>query len=366
MERLIGTKGIYRIIDTIGSGGMADVLRVKRVDGDGVFALKKLKENSSEIAARQLDNEIRVLKQLNKEGVKGIPKLIDVGDGFCVMEYIEGTNLKKKSLGGKDCLIIMEKLADILVRMHEASRPVIFLDLKPANVLVTEEGDVYLIDFGTAMILESYKELHCDQIYYGQYHNTHSKMLYHAVEGTGVDEYCGENRGMSGTKGYAAPEQYGGLGAADIRTDIYAFGRMLERLILRKKTDPFLYEELLRVVKGCTGVRKGMRYRDFREARKALGECGKRACTGRNGFIISCVIWIILLLLSAVLAIGALLPGFRPYYAIVSALILHFWWNRETFIYGRQIASEYLRDEKIDADEIKQIDIVLTCNSIDF
>ncbi len=357
MERLIGRKGIYKITGTIGSGGMASVYRAECQGTGGVVAIKMLKEDNPEVAAWQLDNEICVLKQLNEEGIKGNPRLIDEGEGFYVMEYIEGTVLKKGVYSGEESLIIMQKLADILAMMHEGTKPVIYLDLKPSNVMVSENGDLFLIDFGTAMMLDGYKEIGG-----GRLSNKKSDD-FHPQE---PNQVVGCNKALSGTRGYAAPEQYGGLGAADIHTDIYAFGNMLDKLVMRSRTDSFLYEEIKGIVKRCTGARKGMRYRDFREVKKALENCSKTACKMRRGFIASIVVLLLLTGLSGILIYKAYTGELSLYNAIISVFFTRLWWNREVFADGRRLICEQLLSGELNSDEDKLIDIVLTCNSIDF
>lgn len=93
---------------------------------------------------------------------------------------------------------IGRQLCEVLQYLHQMSPPIIYRDMKPANVMVRSNGDVMLIDFGTARYFK---------------------------EGKLADTIS------LGTLGYAAPEQFGGMGQTDARTDIYGLGVTLYHLI---------------------------------------------------------------------------------------------------------------------------------------
>ena len=93
-----------------------------------------------------------------------------------------------------------KQLCDVLAYLHSRKPPIIYRDMKPDNVQLKPDGTITLLDFGTA---REYK--------------------YRGAEGS--DTSC------LGTRGYAAPEQYGGMGETDARTDIYCLGATLYHLL---------------------------------------------------------------------------------------------------------------------------------------
>ena len=119
------------------------------------------------------------------------------------MDYIEGNPLSNalEEYGAQpqDMVIAWAKqLCDVLGYLHAQSPPIIYRDMKPSNVMLKPDGNITLIDFGTA---REFKE----------------KNL--------ADTVC------LGTIGYAAPEQFGGMGQTDARTDIYCLGATLYHLV---------------------------------------------------------------------------------------------------------------------------------------
>ena len=109
-----------------------------------------------------------------------------------------------------EALNITRQLCDVLTYLHDQTPPVIFRDLKPGNIMLTHQGQVKLIDFGIARFFKP-----------GQTQDTV----------------------FLGTPGYAAPEQYGGLGQSDPRTDVYSLGVVLTHMATgydpTKATSPF-------------------------------------------------------------------------------------------------------------------------------
>ena len=91
-----------------------------------------------------------------------------------------------------------KQLCDVLGYLHSQNPPIIYRDMKPANIMLKPDGNVVLIDFGTA---REYKENNIE------------------------DTTC------LGTMGYAAPEQFGGMGQTDARTDIYCLGATMYHLV---------------------------------------------------------------------------------------------------------------------------------------
>ena len=145
-----------------------------------------------------------------------IPKIFDIYEDdqylFVIREYIEGDTLsglliQNRPFDEKKVVDLGIRLADVLHYLHTLHPPCIYRDMKPANVMLTTSGDVKFIDFGTVM----------------EYNPEETRTI--------------ENLG---TKGYAAPEQYGSK--VDIRADIYGLGVTLHQLITGIKPNMPPYE----------------------------------------------------------------------------------------------------------------------------
>lgn len=120
------------------------------------------------------------------------------------MEYIEGRNLEKYirekgAVRQEQAVKIACELAEVLIYLHESKLPVVYLDMKPANIILDDKGMLHLVDFGTACLRYQEKE----------------------------------KTGCAGTCGYAAPEQLtvSGRGKADERSDIYGLGATLFHML---------------------------------------------------------------------------------------------------------------------------------------
>jgi len=188
----------YRILKKLGEGGTALVYVARdRYSGKKV-TLKILKDagKSGCNFGNSFANEISILRKLNHPRIQ---KLIEYNDSFIVTEHISGVSLSEKLrkngvFSEKDTVNIAIELIGILKYLHGLREPVIYRDLKPANIIISDKGKVYLIDFGAARL-------------YRRGEKSDSSYL--------------------GTVGFAAPEQYGTLGQTDPKTDIYCFGMTL-------------------------------------------------------------------------------------------------------------------------------------------
>lgn len=202
----------YRVMELIGEGGMASVFLAERRLGETVqrVALKRLRLNVYDPAERRrFEHEHRVLARLEHPN---IAHLLDAGiapDGvpWFAMEYVEGQPLvawcDSRRLGIDARLALF---ADICAAVQHAHQHlVIHRDLKPSNIQVDNDGNVKLLDFGIARLLEPDTD---------------------RPEGTRT-----ELRRL--TPGYAAPEQY--TGRTTTATDIYALGVILVELLSGQK-----------------------------------------------------------------------------------------------------------------------------------
>jgi non-specific serine/threonine protein kinase/serine/threonine-protein kinase len=197
--------GVWQIVELIGQGGMGQVYRAERADGQfrKPVALK-LARSEARLRPEQFDNERQILATLEHPG---IARLIDGGidsDGraYMVMELVEGVDLLRHChehrLDLFARLALFGQVCEVVAYAH--LHLVLHRDLKPGNILVTDEGQVKLLDFGIAKLIESHTAPDPQQ--------TLALM----------------------TPEYAAPEQLEGR-PATTATDVYALGVLLYQLL---------------------------------------------------------------------------------------------------------------------------------------
>lgn len=201
----------YRIVSTIGQGGFGTVYKARdEKKGGRVVALKAiylwpLSTQEKIDATDTFNREIGLLSRLRHRNLPRIHQhFTDPKHWYAVMDYIEGQTLEdmlqripEARLSIYEVMRIGMELCDVLAYLHNQNPPIIFRDVKPANIMLTPWGKIYLIDFGIA---RRYRE--------GQTHDT----------------------GPLGSPGYAAPEQYGKLQTTN-RADIYGLGATLQTLL---------------------------------------------------------------------------------------------------------------------------------------
>ena len=204
--------GPYRVLRELGKGGMGVVYLAVR--DDGAFrknvAIKLLRGDAvSPEFIERFRNERQVLANFDHPNIARILDGGDTTDGmpFYVMEYVEGRPIDKycdeDKLSLNDRLKLFQKLCGSLQYLHQ--NQVIHRDLKPGNILVSNEGVVKLLDFGIAKQLGP------------------ASMELTTAEGTPL------------TPAYASPEQF--TGRADARSDIYTLGVILYLMITGKLPD---------------------------------------------------------------------------------------------------------------------------------
>jgi hypothetical protein len=224
----IGTvlKNRYRIVRLVGGGGMAWVYQVEeQPPGSGkLWALKELRpqtqnKNERAIARGLFEQESRLLRELDQANIPTIVDFFEENGRAClVMEFIWGESLEKRltatnaPLLETDVLKWAIQLCDALDYLHSRKPPIIFRDMKPSNVMVTNTGLVKLIDFGIARTFKV-----------GQKRDTVAM----------------------GSENYAAPEQWG-KGQTDARSDLYGLGATMYHLLANMAPTPaFLPSEPL-------------------------------------------------------------------------------------------------------------------------
>ncbi len=211
--------GKYKILNKIGQGGMSVVYLAMNERANKQWAIKEVRKDgiqNFDVVKQGLIVETDMLKKLNHPNLPSIIDVIDEEGRFLiVMDYIQGvplSNALKESPSGtvSQELVIewAKQLCDVLGYLHSRTPAIIYRDMKPSNVMLKPDGNVVLIDFGTA---REFKE--------------------NKVEDTSV----------LGTAGYAAPEQYGGHGQTDARTDIFCLGATLYHLLTGQNPCQYQY-----------------------------------------------------------------------------------------------------------------------------
>jgi len=204
--------GPYRLERQLGMGGMGEVWLARRDDGryEGVVALKVLRAHMAQSSARErFVREGKILGQLSHPN---IARLLDAGTTsvgvlYLVLEYVEGVQIDswcdQQSLDIPGRLALFMQICEAVAHAH--ARLVIHRDLKPGNILVTARGDVKLLDFGIAKLLEG--------------------------DGTGSETELTRLSGRALTPDFAAPEQILGL-PVTTATDVYSLGALLYLMLV--------------------------------------------------------------------------------------------------------------------------------------
>jgi len=247
----------YELITELGKGGMSTVYLAKDRNLDSYWAVKQVK-NSSSVDIDAFKKEVELLSSLSHSDIPRIVDRIEVNDDFfVVMDFVDGTSLGKKVLTEgplpEDHVVEWAKmLCDVLDYLHHAkANPIIYRDMKPDNVMLTQSGRIKLIDFGIA------------------------RECRHGEKQTGAS---------IGTRGYAAPEQYkGASNLLDERTDIYSLGATLYYLATGntpakppkafrpiRQINPLLSEGFEYIVAKCTKDDPQDRYQNCKELRDDL------------------------------------------------------------------------------------------------
>lgn len=244
----------------IGQGGMSKVYLAMDRRLNKQWAIKEVTKNDRDRnnihVVQSAMAEANMLKRLDHPS---LPRIVDIIEDeskiYVVMDYVEGESLDKiLNMSGpqsQDQVIDWAcQLCAVLHYLHSCNPPIIYRDMKPANIVLQPIGNIKLLDFGIA---REYKE---------------QKI---------------EDTVSLGTKGYASPEQFGGKGQTDARTDIYCLGVTLYHLVTGhnpceppyeiypiRHWDPNLSGGFERIIQKCTQLNPEDRYQTCAELLFAL------------------------------------------------------------------------------------------------
>lgn len=258
----IGTiiEGKYEILKMIGKGGMSKVYLAMDQNLNKQWAVKEIikhtTDKNNQIVIKSAIAEANMIKRLDHPNLPRIVDIINREDViYVVMDYVEGEAFDKilKTSGAQpqeEVIKWAKQLCQVLDYLHTQNPPVIYRDMKPANIMLQPNGNVKLIDFGIA---REYKEQNiADTV-------------------------------SLGTKGYAAPEQFGGKGQTDARTDIYCLGVTLYHIVTGQNPceppyeiypirywNPRLSSGLESIILKCTQLNPQDRYSSCAELMYAL------------------------------------------------------------------------------------------------
>lgn len=251
--------GKYEILKKIGQGGMSVVYVAMDTRLNKQWAIKEIKKSKKQdtrMLLKALRTEANILKVVDHPI---LPRIVDIihykGAVYVVMDYIEGRPLnevlKKEGAQPQEKVVEWAKdLCSALDYLHSMDPPIIYRDMKPSNIMLKPDGKVKLIDFGTA------KEFDVTSL----------------ADTTAL-----------GTKGYAAPEQFGdsrgrGIHKTDARTDIYSLGATLYHILTGKNPceppyvikpirewNPMLSSGLEKIINKCTMPSPEDRYQSCKE-----------------------------------------------------------------------------------------------------
>ncbi|EHJ51682.1 Stk1 family PASTA domain-containing Ser/Thr kinase [Streptococcus macacae] len=197
--------GRYRILQSIGRGGMADVYLANDLilDNEEV-AIKVLRTNyqTDQVAVTRFQREARAMSELNHPNIVAIRDIGEEdGQQFLAMEYVDGADLKKyiqdhAPLSNAEVIRIMKEVLSAMTLAHQ--KGIIHRDLKPQNVLLTKDGTAKVTDFGIAVAF--------------------------------AETSLTQTNSMLGSVHYLSPEQARGS-KATVQSDIYAMGIMLFEML---------------------------------------------------------------------------------------------------------------------------------------
>lgn len=256
--------GKYEILKQIGQGGMSVVYVAMDLRLNKQWAVKEIKNDGTKnvkMLLKGLETEANILAKVDHPVLPRIVDIIEKDEKiYVIMDYIEGKplNIVLDSKGAQSQERVVEwarQLCSALNYLHSLKPPIIYRDMKPSNIMLKPDGTIKLIDFGIAKEYKSGKRADTSAL---------------------------------GTRGYAAPEQFGdvnghGIHKTDSRTDIYCLGATMYHLLTGvnpsdppfalkpiRQWNPMLSSGLEKIIKICTQADPVDRYQNCSELQYAL------------------------------------------------------------------------------------------------
>lgn len=251
----------YQIIEKAGNGGNGKVYKVYDFHLEKEWAMKILEDKMVSFSDGNEENvnELQVLKKISHPN---FPRIVDAfeedGRKILIMDYVQGVTLediiKKGPMKEQEILVVLKQVCEAVLYLHQQTPVMLFLDLKPANIIIEESGMVKLVDLGSVS----------------------------------VKEKAGK---ISGSLGFASPEQIkvrrDGIFLTE-QSDIFSFGMVLYAMVTGnscrlpiveadsrkgiciRKSHPDLSGCLERILEKCTRGIAVKRYSGMREVKKEL------------------------------------------------------------------------------------------------
>lgn len=266
----------YEVQDIVGVGGMGAVYRArdKNFTAIRLVAIKEMISQVTDSLIRKnifqiFEREANILATLRHPAIPRIYDYFTIKDrAYLILEFIHGKNLEQvlsetsTFFPEEQILSWAIELCDVIEYLHSHKpEPIIFRDIKPSNIMSSQQGHIALVDFGIAKVFES-----------------------------------GQRNTMVGTQGYSPPDQY--RGEATPQVDIYAMGATLHHLITLRdpqleapfsfserpisEINPNISRELAAVVERALEYKPEERYQNATELKEALINVARKTGTLLN------------------------------------------------------------------------------------
>ena len=283
---------LYCIIREIGSGGMGVVYLGYHLRLNKYIVLKKIKDSEQNI--NLLRNEVDTLKGLHHSYLPQVYDFVSYGGNvYTIIDYIEGFDLKYYINSGfqfteGQLIKWLKQLCEVLDYLHSHNPQVLHSDIKPANIIITNSGDICLIDFGVS--------------------------LYNSNEVIGL------------SRNYSSPEQFynyeclkNGMISeipVDSRTDIYSLGATFYHMMTHQMPSITNYppppvsdfntgysKQLQNIVQKAMAYRPADRFQSARQMLKAVDDM-KKAGSRYKGYVL---VQLLTSLLSVILVVAGIM-----------------------------------------------------------
>jgi predicted Ser/Thr protein kinase len=328
----------YRILEKIGEGGFGLVYKAIDKKNNMIVAIKQI--NVATLSMQEIidatDSYNREITLLPKLQHQSLPRIYgyftDEDHWYIIMEYINGETLEETLAKGSTGRLPVQQVLDIgialcnvLAYLHAQQPSIIYRDIKPTNIMITDKGAIYLIDFGTA------RRYRADQV---------------------------RDTGSLGSPGYAAPEQYGKAQTTP-KTDLYGLGATLQTLLTGKEPleiategippDCDIPTDLQRLIRQMMNRDASKRPYDMQMVGQALADTKKRL-SGMPGRFASPFTWLAILWALLILLIASIfLPAFSlqvwPFYFVVAlcaaiGMSIHYFYKAKRIIANKLTIKE--------------------------